>query len=213
MIMTGVKICGLRRKEDIEYVNRYMPQFIGFIFAESKRRVTKEWAKVLRDELLPGIRAVGVFVNEDLEKVAQIVKYTGLDCVQLHGDETPEYIGQLMIVMKENKDKKIEIWKGIRVKNKDSLRVMSEYSTDAFVLDTYVEGSYGGSGSVFDWHLAALANEYGKIILAGGLNPQNVKEAVERVKPFVVDVSSGVETDGFKDEVKIKEFIRNVRQC
>ena len=94
MIMTGVKICGLRRKEDIEYVNRYMPQFVGFVFAESKRRVTKEWAKVLRDGLLTGIRAVGVFVNEDLEKVAQIVKYTGLDCVQLPVTAA-EYMGSL----------------------------------------------------------------------------------------------------------------------
>ncbi|NLP13202.1 MAG: phosphoribosylanthranilate isomerase [Clostridium sp.] len=211
--MTGVKICGLRRKEDIEYVNRYMPQFVGFVFAESKRRVTKEWAKELRDGLLPSIRAVGVFVNEDMEKVVDIVKYTRLDCVQLHGDETPEYIEQLMESIKDNEGKKIEIWKGIRVKNEDSLRRMSEYSVNAFILDTYVEGSYGGSGSVFDWHLAAFASEYGKIILAGGLNPQNVKEAVERVKPFAVDVSSGVETDGFKDEAKIKEFIRKVRQC
>lgn len=211
--MTGVKICGLRRKEDIEYVNRYMPQFAGFVFAESERRVTKEWAKELREGLMPGIKAVGVFVNEDMEKVADIVKYTGLDCVQLHGDESPEYIGRLMESIKENEGKKIEIWKGIRVKNKDSLRMMSEYSVDAFILDTYVEGSYGGSGSVFDWQLASLAHEYGKIVLAGGLNPQNVREAVERVKPFAVDVSSGVETDGFKDEAKIKEFIRNVRQC
>ncbi|UWV48296.1 phosphoribosylanthranilate isomerase [Acetivibrio thermocellus] len=212
--MTCVKICGLRRKEDIDYVNLYKPQFAGFVFAESRRKVSKETARMLVKALLPLIKSVGIFVNEKKETVAEIVKYTGLDCVQLHGDETPEYVEKLKELLGRITEKRIEIWKAVRVKNKESLEIISEFDVDAFLLDAYVEGSYGGAGAVFDWQLAAdVAAGHERIILAGGLNPENVKTAVAKVKPYGVDVSSGVETDGFKDAEKIRDFIMKVREA
>ena len=212
--MTCVKICGLRRKEDIDYVNIYKTQFAGFVFAESRRKVSKETARMLVKALLPQIKSVGIFVNEKKETVAEIVKYTGLDCVQLHGDETPEYVEKLKELLGRITEKRIEIWKAVRVKNKESLEIISEFDVDAFLLDAYVEGSYGGAGAVFDWQLAAdVAAGHERIILAGGLNPENVKTAVAKVKPYGVDVSSGVETDGFKDAEKIRDFIMKVREA
>lgn len=212
--MTCVKICGLRRKEDIDYVNQCMPQFAGFVFAESRRRVSMETSRFFREALLPQIKSVGVFVNEEEMKVAQIVEYSRLDCIQLHGDESPEYIGRLKDLIRSMSKKRIEIWKGIRVKNKESLDIMSEFDVDAFLLDAYIEGSYGGAGSVFDWQLAAdITAKYDRIILAGGLNPENVKSAVTRIKPYALDVSSGVETDGFKDCGKIRGFVDRVREA
>ncbi len=214
MIMTKVKICGLRRKEDIDCVNLYKPQFAGFVFAESRRKVSKETARMLIKELLPQIKSVGIFVNENENVVAEIAEYTGLDCVQIHGDETPEYVERLKGLLGKATKKNIEIWKAIRVKNKESLKIMSDFDADAFLLDAYVEGSYGGAGAVFDWQIARdIASRHDRIILAGGLNPENVKAAVARVKPYGVDVSSGVETDGFKDVGKIRDFINRVREA
>lgn len=209
--MTGIKICGLRRKEDIEYVNRYLPEFIGFIFAKSKRQITMETARLLRDALSPRIKAVGVFVNEDVMKISEIARYSRLDCIQLHGDESPEYIDKIKSILPEEDKKRIEIWKAIRVKDEKSLKTMGTFNVNAFLLDAYVEGSYGGAGNMFDWQLASVAAKSERIILAGGLSPQNVKTAVARVKPFAVDVSSGVETEGFKDENKVRDFIDMVR--
>ncbi|MFZ5987170.1 MAG: phosphoribosylanthranilate isomerase [Bacillota bacterium] len=209
--MTGVKICGLRRKEDIEYVNCYLPHYIGLVFAKSKRQVSKELAADLRAELASDIKAVGVFVNEDALEVAEITRYCGLDCIQLHGDESPEYIESLKEALHGENIKRVEIWKAVRVRDEESVKSMSLYDVDAFLLDTYVEGSFGGAGKTFDWELACLAKKYGKIILAGGLDTGNVSGAVGMVRPFAVDVSSGVETDGFKDEVKISSFIKEVK--
>lgn len=207
--MTKVKICGLKRKEDIEYVNKYLPDYIGFVFAESKRRVSVELAESLKKNLSPEIKTVGVFVNEDLESLLETIKRLSLDCVQIHGDESSMYIEALKEKLKG--ERKIEIWKAIRVKDGDSIEKMSEYNVDAFVLDAYIEGAYGGGGKTFDWELASKAKEYGKIILAGGLNTENVKEAIDKLAPFGVDVSSGVETSGYKDGDKIRDFIYKAR--
>lgn len=207
--MTKVKICGLKRDEDIRYVNKYLPDYIGFVFAESKRRVTVEQAARLRSELDPRVKAVGIFVNEDMENVVETAAKCRLDCIQLHGDEDGQYVEKLKELLKFQRD--VEIWKAIRVKDEKSLVVLDEYEVDAFVLDTFVEGAYGGVGKVFDWKLAKLAKAFGKIIVAGGLSVENVSDAVELVMPFGVDVSSNVETDGVKDEVKIKCFIEKVR--
>jgi len=207
--MTKVKICGLKRDEDIRYVNKYLPDYIGFVFAESKRRVTVEQAARLRNDLAPKVKAVGVFVNEDINKVVEAAAECRLDCIQLHGDEDGQYVEKLKELFKSYGD--VEIWKAIRVKDERSLVVLDEYEVDAFVLDTFVEGAYGGVGKVFDWRLAKLAKAFGKIIVAGGLSVDNVSDAVELVMPYGVDVSSKVETDGVKDEVKIKCFIEKVR--
>ncbi|NLI58266.1 MAG: phosphoribosylanthranilate isomerase [Clostridium sp.] len=207
--MTKVKICGIKRKEDIEYVNKYLPDYIGFIFAQSKRKVSIEFAMELKKNLSPKIKTVGVFVNEDLEKVLEITNKLSLDCVQIHGDEPCEYIEDLKEKIKSKKE--VEIWKAIRVKDGDSIKKMSCFNVDAFVLDAYIEGVYGGAGKTFDWELASRAKEFGKIILAGGLDRENIKEGIEKVKPFAVDVSSGVETNEYKDEDKIRDFIYKVR--
>lgn len=204
--MIKVKICGLRREIDIEYVNRYRPDYIGFVFAQSKRRVEPKEAKRISEFLDCRIKKAGIFVNEKLENIIKTVGICGLDVVQIHGDETTEFINKL----KEEKNG-VEVWKAVRVKDEESIKILETYHADAFLLDAYVEGSYGGAGKAFDWNLASLAKKYGKIILAGGLNLSNITEAIRIVQPFAVDISSGVETEGFKDEEKIKNFVYSVR--
>jgi phosphoribosylanthranilate isomerase len=210
--MTKVKICGIRRKEDINFVNIYLPDFIGFIFAQSKRRLTCHEAKELSLELDKSIKKVGVFVNEKMDNVINIAEECDLDVVQIHGDETPDYIRSLKEnLMKRSPNSGVEIWKAIRVKDRSFLNDMDEFHADAFVLDTFTDGSYGGSGKTFDWSLVGEITKRKRIVLAGGLNIENVKSAIECVNPYAVDISSGVETEGYKDEIKIRDFINAVK--
>ena len=223
--MTKIKLCGIRREIDIEYANKYLPDYIGFVFAKSRRQVSSDDAMQLISNLNPDIKTVGVFVNEQLDKVVQIADQCRLNVVQIHGDETPGYISLLKQKLTlsgfpfhdgcckygGNTGEGTAIWKVIRVRNIESIKEMKCFNADAFILDTYTEGSFGGAGKSFDWKLAAEASNYGKIILAGGLNPENIKDAVIAAKPYAVDVSSGVETEGFKDEEKTKRFIYSVR--
>ncbi|HOV27434.1 MAG TPA: phosphoribosylanthranilate isomerase [Pseudobacteroides sp.] len=206
--MSKVKICGIRRKEDILYVNKYLPEFVGFVFAQSKRRINFDAAADLVKNLDTSIKKVGVFVNETYDNIIDAINKCDLDVVQVHGDESPRYLGELKNkIMDFTKEKRIEVWKAFRVKDAMSLHELGSFDADGFVLDAFVEGFYGGAGKKFDWSLAVNAKKYGKIILAGGLTSQNVIEARNVVSPMVLDVSSGVETDGFKDEKKISEFI------
>lgn len=209
--MTKVKICGLRRKEDIKFVNSYLPEYVGFVFAKSKRQVSMEQVMELRSLLVPDIKTVGVFVNESLEKVVEAAVLCSLNVIQLNGDEDPEYVKRLKGIINSMRTEACEIWKAVRVKDEESFKDIAGYSVDAIVLDTYADGSYGGLGRTFDWKYAAYAKKYGKIILAGGLNPENVKDAVNTVMPFAVDVSSGVEVNGCKDEMRIRDFINTAR--
>lgn len=215
--MTKVKLCGIRREIDIEYANRYLPDYIGFVFAKSRRQVSSKDVKLLITNLYPGIKKVGVFVNEELDKVVQIADLCKLDVVQLHGNETTEYIsrikGKLVLhgLTANNGGTATEVWKAIPVKNSESIKAIKDFNADAYLLDTYTEGGFGGAGKTFDWKLAVEASNYGKIILAGGLNPENVREAVIAVEPYAVDVSSGIEVEGFKDKEKTKKFIYSVR--
>ncbi|HEX9061747.1 MAG TPA: phosphoribosylanthranilate isomerase, partial [Clostridia bacterium] len=208
--MPKIKICGIRRQQDISYVNKYLPEYIGFIFAESKRRVFPDTAAKLVEELDPKIAKVGVFVNESIDTVVSVSNECCLDVVQIHGDETPQYIVELKEKLYTN-NPDIKVWKAIRVKDSESLAGMKEYEVDAYVLDSFVEGSYGGSGKTFDWNLAREARSFGKVVLAGGLDSYNAWQAVAKVQPCIIDISSGVETDGYKDENKIREFINTVR--
>lgn len=210
--MTKIKICGLKRIEDIQYVNKYLPDYIGFVFAQSKRRVTLEQVMKLRNDLDLRIKTVGVFVNEDIDKVIEIGMKCRLDCLQLHGDEDETYVENLKDLLNAHSVNDVEIWKAIRVKDESSIALLKSFKVDAFVLDTYVEGVYGGVGKVFDWSLAKLAKAYGKIFVAGGLNIENVRVVVEDVSPYGVDVSGGVETDGCKDESKICSFVEKVKE-
>lgn len=209
--MVLIKICGLKREDDIRFVNEYMPDFVGFVFAQSSRQVSAEQVLALTSSLDSRIKKVGVFVNEKIDSLCEIVLKCCLNAIQLHGDESPEYVEDLKKKLLALKLCGVEIWKAIRVKDESSLYELEKFNVNAFVLDTFAEGKYGGAGKVFDWELALKAKKYGNIILAGGLKSENVREAITKVQPFAVDVSSGVESEGLKDKSKIYNFINQVR--
>lgn len=196
-----IKICGIRREEDIEIINKYKPDYIGFIFAKSKRQVTPERAAQLSQMITGDTKTVGVFVNARYGDIKNAVRIAGLDVVQLHGDEDGEYI--------KNLDADCEIWKAVRVR--DGADIPDVEGADRILLDKYNEKEYGGSGETFDWSSVGTVKTDKPIILAGGLNKDNVNNGIKIFNPLCVDVSSSVETDGFKDEKKIKEFIIAVR--
>ncbi len=196
-----IKICGIRRAEDIKIVNKYRPEYIGFIFADTRRYVSPELAGKLRRQLNGDTKAVGVFVNAPVNTVRETVKTAGLDVVQLHGDEDREYIASL--------DGICEIWKAVRVR--DGADIPDVDGAERILLDKYTDKEYGGSGTAFDWSSVGEIKTKKPLILAGGLNKENVKRGIEIFNPVCVDVSSSVETNGFKDEDKIREFIYNVR--
>lgn len=206
--MAGIKICGITNEKEIEILNRYLPDYAGFVFAKSKRQLTTDVAGRLAGKLAGSVRKVGVFVNAVQEDLLEAVAAAGLHAIQLHGDETSEDIERLRCKL----DSYIEIWKAIRVKDAGSLNKLGGYGADRYLLDAYIEGSYGGAGKSFDWKYAEAAGTRGCIILAGGLNPENVAAAVMAVNPFAVDVSSGVESGGSKDEAKIRDFMNAVRE-
>lgn len=204
--MTSVKICGLRRIEDVDYVNRTEPDYIGFIFAKSKREIDGETAHMLSSKLNPEIKKVGVFVNRDIDELLEIARLAKLDIVQLHGDENADYIERI--------PKEYGVWKAIRVRDSDDIETAEYYSSlervEGVLLDAYHETEYGGSGESFDWNLIK-EGRFKKLILAGGLNSENIDDAISKASPDAVDVSSGVETEGYKDFEKIKKFIERVR--
>jgi phosphoribosylanthranilate isomerase len=209
--MTRIKICGIRRKEDIDILNRLFPDFAGFVFAPGKRQVSAEKARELSERLHHRIKKVGVFVNEQQENLMEIAYMCGLDAVQLHGDESPEYTADILRYSKKD-GIGFEVWKAIRIRDENSIKQIGEYSADAYLLDAFSKESYGGTGKGYDLKLVAGVSGRGRIILAGGLTPENVIDAIGKVRPFAVDTSSGVEKDGFKDEFKIKAFIKAVRE-
>ncbi|MCL1963934.1 MAG: phosphoribosylanthranilate isomerase [Firmicutes bacterium] len=199
--MSKVKICGLRRPEDVDAVNRSMPDFAGFVFAaRSRRRVDEATAAMLKERLDGRIKAVGVFVNQELEMIAGLCQKGVIDWVQLHGDEDAGYIGRL----RERCGGRIVKAIGIG----GTLPPLPE-GADYLLFDT-ASSQRGGIGKAFDWRvLKAYAGP--PYFLAGGLSPANVGDALRSLAPFCVDVSSGVETDGFKDAEKIDAFVRLVR--
>lgn len=203
--MVKVKICGLKRSEDIQIVNHLRPDFAGFVFAKSKRQVDEKTAETLRKELSNEIPAVGVFVNEDREKIRYLCEKGIIQIIQLHGDENAEYIAELKKMLPE-----IPIIKAVRVRTAEEILAAEKQECDYLLLDTYVEDVYGGSGKVFDKKLIPVLKK--PYFLAGGLNAENVNENIEACNPFAVDVSSAVETDGIKDKTKIKEFLERVRE-
>ena len=198
--MTRVKMCGLRRAEDIEAANRLMPEYIGFVFAPASRRyIAPEEAAALRQRLRPGIRAVGVFVDEDESAAARLLAEGVIDIAQLHGNEDGAYIARL----KARTGK--PVIRAFRVKNAEDLRAAEASPADMILLD-----AGAGDGKTFDWSmLSSVSRPY---FLAGGLTPENTAETVKRYHPFAVDVSSGIETDGFKDCNKMRAFMRAVRE-
>lgn len=205
--MTKIKICGLKRPEDIEYVNQYLPDYAGFVFAGSKRKVTDEQAEELSRKLDGRIIAVGVFVNEPAEHIVNLVKKGIIRVVQLHGDEDREYI----LKLRENLEESVKIIKAVRVQNREQILEAEKLPCDYLLLDTWQKDAYGGCGKQFDKSLIPedMSKPY---FLAGGLAADNIRENIQICHPYAVDVSSAVETDGEKDEKKIQEFIERVRE-
>ena len=199
-----VKICGTTSLKDAFLAVESGADAIGFIFYKmSPRNISQKEAKEIILQLPPFIETVGVFVNETSDKINRIAEQCKLNSIQLHGEESPALCRRV----------KRKVIKAFRVKNADSLKSIASYDVSGFLLDSYNDGSKGGSGPVFDWNLALRVKKQGPVILAGGLNPYNVFTAIHRVKPYGVDVCSGVEkSPGIKDHEKIREFIKSVRR-
>ena len=198
-----VKICGMTNLKDVKVAVDGGVDAVGFIFyKKSPRSVTMQAVREIVLELPPFVDSVGVFVNETAEQINKIADHCKLDRVQLHGDESPAFCKKI----------RRRVIKAIRVKDIQSLKKLSDYPVSSFLLDTFSEDQYGGTGKVFDWNLAYPAKKYGPIILAGGLTPINVRQAIQRIKPYGVDVCSGVESQpGIKDHNKMKAFLKNVK--
>lgn len=185
--MTKIKICGIKRLEDIEYVNIAKPDYIGFVFAKSKRQIDIKTAKVLKEKLDKNILAVGVFVNEDIKTILDIVKENIIDLIQLHGNEDDDYI--------------------LKLKEETTLPIIKAYRDSNYSDYSLFDNKNPGSGEIFDWNSINTTKNY---FLAGGIDSTNIKDAL-KLNPFAVDLSSSVETDGVKDLNKIMEIVRLVR--
>lgn len=197
-----VKICGITNLADALAAVDAGADALGFMFYEpSARNISPAAAREIIAQIPPRVAKVGVFVNASVETIRRIAAECGLDTVQLHGEETPEFCAQFA---------PLKVWKAIRVRDQSSLRALPNYKTDAWLLDSYVAGQPGGTGEKFNWDLAVAAKALGRpVILAGGLTPGNVSDAVRQVRPFGVDVSSGVESaPGKKNAAKVKAFIQ-----
>ena len=201
-----IKLCGIKRPEDIVFMNEFRPDYVGFVFAGSKRRVTPETAAALTKHLDDGIKKVGVFVNEPPESAAQTVNLVGLDVVQLHGDETAQDIADLRQLLPG-----VEIWKAVRVRNRESIPAAQRLWADLLLLDSFSKDEYGGTGKTADFGLIREANLKVPFFLAGGLNCGNLSEAIRETDPYGVDISSGIETGGVKDRRKIGQIMRILR--
>ena len=210
MKMTKIKICGIKNSEELRISNKYRPDYIGFVFAAGSRRQLKpSQAAELGEKLMPGIKKVGVFVDSDAFHTADIAAQTGLDAVQLHGNEDGRYIKLLRSLIKPG----TEIWKALRIGagHLPQPCLPGEMEIDRLLLDTYVAGIPGGTGRSFDWEVVPQLDTGIPVVLAGGLCPGNVSEAIKQALPYAVDTSSGVEHEGKKDENKIRAFIKAVR--
>lgn len=184
--------------------NRLRPDYIGFVFVHTRRYVDEETAARLRERLSPDIPAVGVFVREDIEVIRRLCKRGTIQMIQLHGDEDEKYIERVREAVP-----KVPIIRAIRVRSREQILEEEKLDSDYLLLDTFVKGTYGGSGQEFDKGLIPdLAKPY---FLAGGLTAENVCGNIAKCRPCAVDVSSAVETEGIKDEIKMKEFIERVR--
>jgi len=206
--MTKVKICGITNLEDALHVVGCGADALGFNFYEkSPRYISPENAGEINRELPKEILKVGVFVNESVENIFSIAQIAKLDAAQLHGDETPEFVDSLRMLSN------IQIIKAQQVTPNFQAKKLLEFRADAILLDAYSPNERGGTGESFDWEVAsAISDSVEKLYLAGGLSPENVKIAIMAVRPYAVDVCSGVESEkGRKDAKKVMEFIRNAR--
>lgn len=214
--MQKIKLCGMMKPCDIEYANRIKPDFVGFIFANTRRKISAAQAKQFREALDAEIPAVGVFVNEDISVIASLVQNGCIDMIQLHGEEDADYIRR----QREICD--VPVIKAVKVQTVEQIRQAAALPVDYLLLDTYRKGVPGGTGEAFEWELlreakaaagdAAEGELFGKpYFLAGGLHAGNLREAAA-LGSYGLDVSSGIETDGSKDFTKMVEVMELVRK-
>ncbi|MBU4542076.1 MAG: phosphoribosylanthranilate isomerase [Firmicutes bacterium] len=199
--MTKIKICGLSRFEDIAAVNAAQPDYIGFVFAASKRQVDMATAQALKQSLDPAIKAVGVFVNHPLAEIIALAEAGIIDIIQLHGDEDEATVRLLQT------QSGLPVIRALRISSPADIQATA---ADYRLFDTYDPSQYGGSGMAFNWEL--LQGVTGDFFLAGGLNSNNIAAAIQQVRPYCVDISSGVETAGKKDRNKIIEIVKMIRK-
>ena len=202
--MVKVKICGITNLEDAQAAAEAGADALGFVFyPESPRFIDPGMARAIIARLPVFITTVGVFVDESEDLIRRIIREGGIQVLQFHGTESP-------VLCSRFREKAI---KAIRIRDEENIREMQMYDVDTFLLDTMVEGIKGGTGKTFNWKYAEMAKEHGRIILSGGLNPYNIGDAVRQLKPYGVDVSSGVEIKtGKKDHDKIREFVREAKK-
>ena len=195
--MVKIKICGIRRLEDIRIVNRYKPDYIGFVFADSKRQVSHDLASKLKSNLDTDIISVGVFVDANSDEIIELFEGGVIEVAQLHGNESEQYINDL----KQKTNGELKVIKAIEMSEDKNVSDYDNLNVDYLLLD-----SGKGSGKTFDWRLikSDLKKEF---FLAGGIDSANAKQAIEQFNPYAIDLSSSLETDGFKDENKIKEIM------
>jgi phosphoribosylanthranilate isomerase len=202
---TRIKVCGITNLDDALAAVDAGVDALGFVFVhESSRYVMPESAREIIRHLPPMVNMIGVFVDEKIEKVREIANHCSLDFLQFHGAESPEYCEWYTQ----------RVIKAFRVKDISTIQEIYNYKVQGILLDSYSKEAYGGTGATFDWSLASQVAPYKPVILAGGLTPQNVGEAIVEVRPFAVDVSSGVEkSPGNKNPEKLGHFVRAVRHA
>ena len=198
-----VKVCGMTSLKDALVAVEEGADAVGFIFyKKSPRSVTMKIVREIVLELPPFVDTVGVFVDESAVQINKIADYCNLDIIQLHGDESPAFCKRM----------RRRVIKAFRVKNLQSVKKLSSFQVSGFLLDTFSENLHGGTGKVFDWNLVLPAKKFGPVIMAGGLTPNNVQQAVRQVRPYGVDVCSGVESEpGIKDHKKVRAFLKNAK--
>ena len=202
--MTWIKICGITNIEDALSAASLGIDALGFVFAPSPRRVELDMAKKIIQALPETLLKVGVFVDGDWEEVQQVVKYCNLNALQFHGKESAEYLKKFSH----------PVFKAIHIKNQESLKDIKKYDHVSLLLDTYHPSQAGGTGNPFPWEIALIVKEKRDFILSGGLSSLNVREAIQKVKPWGVDVSSGVELfPGKKDPIKMEAFVKEVKKA
>ena len=200
-----VKICGITNIEDALIAADLGAYALGFIFVKSSPRYIEpsEALKIIQ-KIGPFIIPVGVFADASREKIYKTVEQTGIGCVQLHGNELPGHLANFPL----------PVYKSFHVDKYFIPETLKKYQGTAYLLDTYVDGKMGGTGKTFDWSIAVEAKAYGKIILSGGLNPDNIVDAVQKVNPYAVDINSGVESaPGKKDRNKLEYLFKKINKC
>lgn len=201
-----VKLCGIKRPEDINYLNEFRPDYAGFVFAGTKRRIKPEKAADLAERLDVGIKKVGVFVDEAPESVCRAARLAGLTAVQLHGGEDAEYIERLRCLLPE-----VEIWKAVCVRSREAVLQALNLPADRFLLDAFSPKESGGTGRPANLGIIQSCRIKTPYFLAGGLHAGNLTEIIRKMHPDGVDISSGIETDGVKDRRKIETVMQILR--